>query len=144
MRSGGTTYDPERLYAAIDRIRQTCFDAAVQWAGEAEARMRSEADWTDRNGPSRTGLNARESLSAETHEDADGNIVVTLYSTRQTLRPWKDWRSGAPLGMFLEEGTRGRAGTGVGAMRAHPVIWPTARSMAPTLKSRVQKLLTES
>lgn len=137
--AGSGTYSPERLYAAVETLRGRVRTVQSGWGRDAQARMRQEASWTDRNGPSRTGLNARESLQAETIEDDSGDIVTVLYSDRQSLRGWRSWTDGAPVGAFLELGTRGRNGRG--GMRARPVIMPVARSMAPQLLSRLKQVI---
>lgn len=98
--------------------------------------MRAQASWQDRNGPSRTGLNARESLHAETAITDNGDVLVILSSDRQTLTPWRSWRDGAPAGAFLELSTR--------YMQSRPVIWPTARAMAPGLVQAVKDELGTS
>ncbi len=134
MPTSVSTFSEARLAAAIETFRARIYTrAAVPWAQMVEARMRSEASWTDRNGPSKTGENARESLEAEAAIEDDGNITIVGRSTRQTLTPWRGW-DGAPLGAFLELGTV--------HMQARPVIWPVLKSSAPDLKRRVQTVLS--
>lgn len=128
-----TTITEATVAAALETVRGRVYDASDGWAQLVEARMRSEASWTDRNGPSKTGENARESLEAEAALEDDGNVTIVARSTRQTLTPWRGW-DGAPLGAFLERGTK--------YMQARPVIWPVMVSSAPELRRRLQQSLT--
>ena len=124
------TYDPANVDAAVAQIRQRVAHIADGWGKQAQARMRAQAPWTDRNGPSRTGLNARQSLKAQTAIAKNGDVLVVLSSDRQTLTPWRQWSNGAPVGAFLELSTR--------YMAARPIIWPTAKAMAPDLIKQVR------
>lgn len=126
----GITYDPANVDAAMAQIRARVATVADTWAKQAQARMRAQAPWTDRNGPSRTGLNARQSLKAQTAIAKNGDVLVVLSSDRQTLTPWRTWASGAPVGAFLELSTR--------YMAARPIIWPTTKAMAPDFIKRVR------
>ena len=125
-----TTYDPANVDAAVAQIRARVAQIADTWGKQAQARMRAQAPWQDRNGPSRTGLNARQSLKAQTAIAKNGDVLVVLSSDRQTLTPWRQWSSGAPVGAFLELSTR--------YMAARPIIWPTAKAMAPDLVRQVR------
>lgn len=127
------SYDPSRMDAAIAQIRKRVANVAHAWGKQAEAQMRATASWNDRNGPSRTGKNARESLHAETAIADNGDVLVILSSERQTLTPWRSWRDGAPVGAFLELSTR--------YMQARPVIWPVARAMSTPLMRRLKEAL---
>jgi hypothetical protein len=126
----GITYDPANVDAAKAQIRARVATAANAWGKQAQARMRAQAPWQDRNGPSRTGLNARQSLKAQTAIAKNGDVLVILSSDRQTLTSWRTWASGAPVGAFLELSTR--------YMAARPIIWPTAKAMAPDLIKQVR------
>jgi len=128
-----STITPESVAAAVGQLRAGVYAAAVPWAALVQARMRSEASWTDRNGPSKTGENARDSLEAEVGIEDNGNVTIVARSTRQTLRAWRGW-DGAPLGAFLELGTV--------HMAARPVIWPVLSSSAPDLKSRLHTVMS--
>jgi hypothetical protein len=117
-------YTPEALIAAVALIRKTCLQESVSWARDVQSAMRSGAPWTDRNGPSMTGLNARQSLEAEAGTVDNGDIMIVARSTRQTLKPWRGW-DGAPVGAFLELSTR--------FMSQRPIIKVTVERMAPQL-----------
>jgi hypothetical protein len=125
-----STYDPAKVDAAAAQIRARVAQTAQAWGAQAQSRMQAQAPWSDRNGPSRTGLNARQSLKAQTAIDKNGNVIVVLSSDRQTLTPWRTWASGAPVGAFLELSTR--------FMAARPILWPTAKAMAPDLIKQVR------
>lgn len=120
----GIPYTPEALVAAVALIRKTCLSQSSFWAKDVQAAMRSGAPWTDRNGPSMTGLNARQSLETEVGTMANGDILIVARSTRQTLKPWRGW-DGAPVGAFLELSTR--------FMSQRPIIKVTVERMAPQL-----------
>ncbi|HZC05484.1 MAG TPA: hypothetical protein VE338_07565 [Ktedonobacterales bacterium] len=124
------TYDPAKMDAAVAQMRTRVARVAQAWGKDAQERMRAQAPWTDRNGPSRTGLNARQSLKAQTAIAPNGDVLVVLSSDRQTLTPWRSWSSGAPVGAFLELSTR--------FMAARPILWPTAKAMAPDLIKQVR------
>lgn len=127
-------YSDARMDLAITLIEGMCFEIAEGWATDVQAQMRSAAPWTDRNGPSLTGLNARQSLKAEAGRDeASGDIVIVASTDRMTLRPWREF-PGAPVGLFLERGTR--------FMAPRPVIQLTVEQMAPILMSRLATALT--
>jgi hypothetical protein len=124
------TYDPANVDAAVAQIRARVAQTAQTWGKQAEARMRATALWHDRNGPSLTGYNARQSLRAETAIAANGDVLVILSSDRQTLTPWRQWSNGAPVGAFLELSTR--------YMASRAVIWPTAQALAPQLTQQLR------
>lgn len=124
------TFDPARVDAAVAEIRTRVATIAHAWGDAAQARMRAQAPWTDRNGPSLTGYNARQSLRAETAIAENGDVLVILSSDRQSLRPWSAWQRGAPVGAFLELGTR--------YMANRAVIMPVARAMAPQLMRQLR------
>ncbi len=126
------SYDPARLDDAVRQIRAVVFDVAAEWAVAVQGRMRSNASWVDRNGPSMTGKNARQSLEAEAGRALNGDVIVVARADRQTLRPWSSW-PGAPVSVFLELGTR--------FMARRDVIRPTVHEMAPTLGMLLQMAL---
>jgi len=119
------TYTQANVDTAMALIRSRVAHIADAWGKQAQARMQAQAPWHDRNGPSRTGLNARQSLKAQTVIARNGDVLVVLSSDRQSLTPWRSWSNGAPVGAFLELSTR--------FMAARPIIWPTAKAMAPDL-----------
>lgn len=124
------TYDAAKVEAAVAQVRAQVANTAKAWGASAQARMRAQAPWTDRNGPSRTGFNARQSLRAQTAIASNGDVLVVLSSDRQSLTPWRSWSNGAPVGAFLELSTR--------FMAARPIIWPTAKAMTPDLIKQVR------
>lgn len=125
-----STYDPALIDVAIHRRWNASLDAASEFADATQAAMRADAPWRDRNGDSKTGKNARDSLEAEAATQDDG-ILIIARSTRQTNRPWRQW-DGAPVGAFLEEGTR--------KMLARPIIFRTLEALAPRLKAQLQPI----
>ncbi len=125
-------YSPANVDAAIQKIRTSVLQVSSQWATEVKSSMQSGAPWTDRNGPSMTGLNARQSLDAEAGTMDNGDIQIVARTDRMTLKPWGSW-PGAPVGVFLELGTR--------YMARRAIIWPTLQQQAPQLQSQLQSLL---
>lgn len=127
------TYDPANLDAAVAQVRARVANTAKAWGESAQAQMRATAPWTDRNGPSLTGYNARQSLRAQTAIATNGDVLVILSSDSQTQTPWRSWTTGAPLGAFLELGTR--------SMASRAVIWPVARAMSTPLMRQLREAL---
>ena len=127
-------YQHANLDRAVGTIKSRAQRTCYTWGRAVQARMRTTADWQDRNGPSMTGYNARESLQVEVGLHENGDIQIVARSDRQTLTPWRGWQ-GAPVAAFLELGTR--------YMHRHPVIYTTVHAMAPTLRSMLVKDIRE-
>lgn len=115
------------------QVRKRVANTAQAWGKQAQEQMRVTARWTDRNGPSLTGYNARQSLKAQTAIAPNGDVLVILSSDRQSRTPWRAWQSGAPVGAFLELGTR--------FMANRAVIWPVAKAMSTPLMRRLKEAL---
>lgn len=129
----GFFYSHENLDAAVRRLKEGVLLTGIEFAVFLQAELRADAPWQDRNGPSMTGKNARESLEAEAGLMDGGEIVqIVARSDRQTLTPWKEW-AGAPVGAFLELGTR--------YMRKREVIKPTVQRTAPELHARLALMM---
>ncbi len=121
-------YSPARWAYVIAEMTATTLQVSALWAADVELAMRSNAPWTDRGGKdSVTGLTARQSLEAQVAMGPGGAFVqIVARSTRASTRPWRGGPN-APVGAFLELGTR--------RMARREVIWPTLTSMAPALKA---------
>lgn len=126
------TYDAARVDQAVAHLRRVVADTARAWTDDVQRELRSAAPWSDRNGPSETGKNARDSLEAEVAVLPSGDLTIIARSTRARPEAWKDYAH-APVGAFLELGTR--------YMAKREVIWPTVQAMAPDLQSRLEEAL---
>jgi hypothetical protein len=119
-------FSPAAMEAAINQIIAGAGEVAHMWAPNVQDRMRSEARWHDQGGKdSATGLTARESLDAQVDATPD-EIRIVARSTRET-------RKGAPVGAFLELGTR--------FMGRYDVIWPVLTTSTEELKSQLEAML---
>lgn len=125
-------YDPHLVDEAIKQIRREIHTTCTTWSEDIQARMRSDAPWNDRNGPSLTGLNARQSLVTEVGIQETGDIQIVARTDRMTPRAWGSFE-GAPVGVFLELGTRN--------MSRRDIIWPTLENQAPALRRQLNYLL---
>lgn len=123
---------PESIADAIRQVEEGCLSTSGEWASDMQARMRSEAPWHDRNGPSMTGKNARESLEAEAGRVGD-EVVIVLRSDRRSTRIWKKAGIPAPVAAFLELGTR--------FMAKREVIRPVQLTGSSDLRDRLQRML---
>lgn len=120
-------WTPGALDAAVDEIITGCVKTGQIWAADVRERMRSEAPWHDRGGKdSATGLSARQSLDTEVSVVWGEEVRIVARSTRET-------RKGAPVGAFLELGTR--------YMHRYDVIWPVLVTSADDLKGQLEAML---
>lgn len=126
-------YSPSRIDAVVRQIRADIAGTSKTWAADVRSAMQSGAPWNDRNGPSMTGMNARQSLDAEAGIMANGDIQIVARTDRMTLKPWGSW-PGAPVGVFLELGTR--------FMIRRAIIWPTLTAQAPALRDHLQSIFS--
>lgn len=123
-----STITADSLMAAVAQIEQGAYDiVSGTWALSVQEQMRGDARWTDRNGPSVTGLNARQSLKVQCELLPGDQIHIVGSTDRASPREWH----GAPaiVGAFLELGTR--------FMDKYDVIWPTLMARAPELTSLI-------
>ncbi len=127
------TYSPEAIDKAVKQVRSSIAQVSAEWAADVKSAMQSGAPWNDQNGPSMTGLNARQSLDAEAGIMGNGDIQIVARTDRMTLKPWASW-PGAPVGVFLELGTR--------FMTRRAIIWPTLTAQAPALRDHLQSLFS--
>jgi hypothetical protein len=124
-------FSPEEIFRAIEQIERGAAATATEWARDVEQQMRGAARWTDRNGPSITGKNARQSLQAGVEYLPGDQVHAVAMSDRESPHAWRG--GPAPVGAFLEEGTR--------FMDKFDVIWPTLTARAPELKDRLAAML---
>jgi hypothetical protein len=124
-------FTPERFWEAIAQMERGAALTATEWGRDVEQQMRADARWTDRNGPSVTGLNARQSLKVEVEYLGGDQVYVVAKSDRESPRQWRG--APAPVGAFLELGTR--------FMDKYDVVWPTLTARAPDLKQRLESML---
>ncbi len=117
-------YTPANLDIALQVIRQEVGRTSQAWAQRVQDTMRANAPSNYGNGPSVTGKNARQSLETEVGTGENGDIVIVARSTRASPRAWRSFQY-APIGMFLERGTR--------YMAKRAVIWPTLNILVADL-----------
>lgn len=119
------------LMAAVEQWERAIAVETTEWAKSVQERMRADARWTDRNGPSVTGLNARQSLQTEVEYTPGVEVWAVAMSDRESPRQWNG--GPAPVGAFLEKGTKW--------MGPYDVIYPTLTAAVPDLQDRVRRVL---
>jgi hypothetical protein len=124
----------DQTIASVKRRVAATVALAQAHAGKGEAQMRSSAEWTDRTGLARGGLNG----TAEVARDGDRTRVAIVLSHSMGYGGWLETLGGAAMGRRAsmtpaELAERQNAGN-------LAVVWPTADAIGPRFLRDAKRL----